>query len=137
MIEVNRQDTIVAPATAPGEGGIGIIRLSGPRAEEFLLGLFVATGNIGALESHRLYHGWAVSASGEPVDEVMAVLMRSPRSYTREDVAEVHCHGGPQVIRRLLDLFIQSGARLARPGEFTLRAFLNGRLDLSPGRSRH
>ncbi|MBE0599646.1 MAG: tRNA uridine-5-carboxymethylaminomethyl(34) synthesis GTPase MnmE, partial [Desulfuromonadales bacterium] len=124
-------DTIVAPATPPGEGGIGILRLSGPRAAEILQSFFRPSRGSGPLASHRLYHGRLITRQGICADEVMAVVMRAPRSYTREDVAEIHCHGGPQVMRRLLDLFIESGIRLARPGEFTLRAFLNGRLDLA------
>jgi tRNA modification GTPase len=125
------KDTIVAPATPPGEGGIGIVRLSGPEAESLTARFFRASRATERLESHYLYHGHLVGTDGEVVDEVMVVLMRRPRSYTREDVAEIHCHGGGLLVRRILDLFIDAGARLARPGEFTLRAFLNGRIDLT------
>ena len=125
------EDTIVAPATPPGEGGIGIVRLSGPGAEDLLLRFFSPSRLTARLDSHYLYHGLLRDASGHPIDEIMAVLMRKPRSYTREDVAEIHCHGGTLVLRRILDLFLSAGARLARPGEFTLRAFLNGRIDLT------
>lgn len=128
---MSHDDTIVAPATPPGEGGIGIVRLSGPGAEELLLRFFSPSRLSARLDSHYLYHGVLRDASGHPLDEIMAVLMRKPRSYTREDVAEIHCHGGTFVLRRILDLFISAGARLARPGEFTLRAFLNGRIDLT------
>lgn len=131
MIFTDRHDTIVAPATPSGEGGIGIVRLSGPQAETVLETFFKPGRKVARFESHRLYHGHMVDRDGRILDEVMAVLMRRPRSYTREDVAEIHCHGGPQVMRRLLDLCIDAGLRLARPGEFTLRAFLNGRLDLA------
>ena len=124
-------DTIVAPATPPGEGGVGIVRLSGPRAEGLLAAAFRGRRPAAALRSHRLYHGHLCRPDGTPVDEVLAVLMRAPHSYTGEDVAEVHCHGGSQIQRGALDLFIAAGARLARPGEFTQRAFLNGRLDLA------
>ncbi len=125
------QNTIVAPATPPGEGGIGIVRLSGPGSEALLKRFFRASRPIDIFSSHHLYHGRLYSDNGILVDEVMAVLMRKPHSYTREDVVEIQCHGGTLVQRRILHLFIEGGARLARPGEFTLRAFLNGRVDLA------
>jgi tRNA modification GTPase len=128
---IDNQDTIVAIATAPGEGGIGIVRLSGADAEKLLREYFCAVGRVANLASHRLYYGHFRNAGGELIDEVMAVIMRGPRSYTKEDVVEVHCHGGSVVLRRIVDLFVDTGARLARPGEFTLRAFLNGRIDLT------
>lgn len=124
-------DTIVAPATPPGEGGIGIVRLSGPRAEALLSGAFRSRSAPSPLASHRLYHGRLCRSDGTAVDEVLVVIMRAPHSYTGEDVAEIHCHGGSQILRSVLDLFLAAGARLARPGEFTERAFLNGRLDLA------
>lgn len=120
-------DTIAALATAPGTGGIAIVRISGPDAEALLKALFVPAR---AFESHRLYYGHAVY-QGETLDECMAVLMRAPRSYTREDVAELHLHGGDWVARSVLSALYALGARAAEPGEFTRRAFLNGRLDLS------
>lgn len=124
--------TIIAPATPPGEGGVGIIRLSGPLAESALLRFFHSSRRPAPFTSHRLYHGHLRSAADEPIDEVLAVVMRAPHSFTREDVVEIHCHGGPTVMQRILDLFLDRGeVRLARPGEFTLRAFLNGRLDLA------
>ena len=125
------EQTIVAPATAVGEGGIGIIRLSGTSAEATLQRFFRSSKSLGKFVSHHLYHGHIHGPDGALIDEVLAVIMRAPHSYTGEDVAEVHCHGGPVVIRRILDLFIESGLHLAQPGEFTLRAFLNGRLDLT------
>lgn len=126
-------DTIAAIATPPGEGGIGTVRLSGPGAEEVLGAVFApASGEAGAPESHRLVFGHVRDPrTGEKVDEVLAVLMRAPHSYTCEDVVEIDCHGGPVPVRRVLDLCLREGARLAQPGEFTLRAFLNGRLDLA------
>lgn len=124
-------ETIVAVATPPGEGGIGIVRLSGPHAENFLDQLFRGSHPSLPRLSHHLYLGHLHNVSGRLLDEVMVVVMRAPRSYTREDVIEVHCHGGMVVIRRILDAFLEIGARLAAPGEFTQRAFLNGRLDLS------
>jgi tRNA modification GTPase len=129
-------DTIAAIATPPGEGGIGTIRVSGALAAGILARLFVGAAGkrleAGTVESHRLMFG-AVSdpATGEKVDEVLAVLMRAPHSYTREDVVEIDCHGGVVPVQAVLGLCLREGARLAEPGEFTLRAFLNGRLDLA------
>lgn len=128
---MDTRDTIVAPATPVGEGGVGIIRLSGSCAVQYLEQVFHPASGRFPLLSHRLYYGHLRDPDGELVDEVLAVVMRQPGSYTKEDVVEVHCHGGSLVLRRVLDLFIDLGARLARPGEFTLRAFLNGRIDLT------
>jgi tRNA modification GTPase len=124
------QDTIAAISTPLGEGGIGVIRVSGPDA-----GLIAATifrrNRDGGLSSHRFYYGEILDpVSGAILDEVMVVLMRSPRSYTREDLLEIQCHGGYLVVQRILELVMCQGARLAEPGEFTKRAFLNGRIDL-------
>ena len=124
------EQTIVAPATPVGEGGVGIVRLSGSRSVELLERFFRPSRQLFPLPSHRLCHGHLVADDGTHLDEVLAVFMGRPHSYTCEDVVEVHCHGGNSVVRRILDLFIAAGARLARPGEFTLRAFLNGRIDL-------
>ena len=124
------QDTIVAIATPPGEGGIGIVRLSGPRAEEILTRVFLPAGKAGPWESHRMRYG-TVRDGAEMLDEGMAVLMRAPRSYTREDVAEIQLHASPYGTRRAVEICLEAGARLAEPGEFTRRAFLNGRIDLS------
>lgn len=124
------RDTIAAVSTPPGNGGIGIIRVSGDRAAAVAKTVFTSVSD-GGLVSHRFSFGTIRdSASGEIVDEAMAVLMRSPRSYTREDVLELHCHGGWLVVERVLDLVLACGVRLADPGEFTRRAFLNGRIDL-------
>ena len=127
-----KNDTIAAIATPPGTGGISIVRISGPRAEEILLRVFIPAGNTtGApLLSHRMMYGRLTDA-GETIDECMAVLMRSPKSYTREDVAEIQLHGGDHVVSRGLEICLRAGARLAEAGEFTRRAFLNGRIDLS------
>ena len=125
------QDTIAAIATAPGQGGIGIIRISGIKAEEILTGIFQPAGYTEYRpESHRMVYGRIIE-DGEVLDECMAVLMRAPASYTREDVAEIQIHGGTQVLQRVLDLCLKQGARLAEAGEFTRRAFQNGRIDLS------
>ena len=124
-------DTIVAVATPPGQGGIGIVRLSGNRAEEILTAVFNPPGGWKAPpESHRMIYGF-LTEEEKHLDEGMAVLMRAPRSYTREDVAELQLHGGTFVLNRAVELCLGRGARLAEPGEFTRRAFLNGRIDLS------
>ena len=125
------QDTIAAIATAPGQGGIGIIRISGPEAEKILACIFApARKDVGAMESHKLIYG-TIRDGEEVLDECMAVLMRAPSSYTREDVAEIQIHGGTMVMQSVLGLCLRKGARLAKAGEFTRRAFLNGRIDLS------
>ena len=125
------QDTIAAIATPPGNGGIGIIRMSGPEAERILNEIFRPAGN-GTLPLLNRYLAYGRVADGEEtLDECMAVIMRAPGSYTREDVAEIQTHGGTIVLNRVLQLCIARGARLAEPGEFTRRAFLNGRIDLS------
>lgn len=124
------RDTIAAVSTPPGNGGIGIVRVSGAQAAAIGDSIFKPV-NSGGLSSHRFYFGAIRDpATGEAVDEAMAVLMRAPRSYTREDVLELHCHGGTLVVERVLSLALASGARPAEPGEFTRRAFLNGRIDL-------
>ena len=126
-------DTIAAVATAvaPGQGSVAIVRLSGPAAEAIGRLLFRAPGRQ-LWESHRVLYGHVVDpASGERLDEALLLLMRAPRSFTREDVVEFHCHGGLVAVRRVLEQVMAAGARLAGPGEFSQRAFLNGRLDLT------
>ncbi|MBQ3279454.1 MAG: tRNA uridine-5-carboxymethylaminomethyl(34) synthesis GTPase MnmE [Clostridia bacterium] len=126
-----KPDTIVAAATPPGTGGIGIIRLSGPEAGPILKSVFrLPSGHPCAFESHRLYYGRMMDGERQ-MDECMAVLMVSPKSYTREDVAEIHVHGGGWLVQEGIRLCLRRGARLAEPGEFTRRAFLNERIDLS------
>ncbi|HXG51916.1 MAG TPA: tRNA uridine-5-carboxymethylaminomethyl(34) synthesis GTPase MnmE [candidate division Zixibacteria bacterium] len=127
------EDTIAAIATPPGEGAIAIIRVSGPDAEVIADKVFVRqAGGNGRLRSHGLYYGVLKDpGSQEIVDNVLLTVMRKPRSYTGETVVEIHCHGGPWVSRRVLEVVLAAGARHAEPGEFTRRAFLNGRLDLS------
>ena len=124
------RDTIAAVSTPPGNGGIGIIRVSGDQAAAVGNTIFKPVYD-GGLVSHRFSFGTICDpATGEKVDESMAVYMRAPRSYTREDVLELHCHGGWLVVERVLALVLSCGVRLADPGEFTRRAFLNGRIDL-------
>ena len=121
------QDTIAAVSTPLGEGGIGIVRLSGPDALSIAGRLFDRP----LLDRRLVYGHIADPDTGEAVDEVLASYMTAPRTYTKEDIVEINCHGGPLPLQRVLELALKHGARLANPGEFTLRAFLNGRIDLS------
>ena len=126
------RDTIAAISTPPGTGGIGIIRLSGPMALGVLQKIFQPRNDACPFVSHHLYYGHLVDpASGKTLDEVLAVYMRAPATYTREDVVEIHCHGSFLVLRAILELILMFPVSLARPGEFTKRAFLNGRIDLT------
>ena len=126
-------DTIAAIATAPGEAGVGMLRISGARALAVADRVFRAASGkrLADAGTQRVLYGHVVAADGTPVDEVLALVMRAPHSYTREDVVELSCHGGSVVMRRVLALVLAAGARLAERGEFTKRAFLSGRLDLS------
>jgi tRNA modification GTPase len=131
--------TIAAIATPPGKGGIGIIRISGNQAQEIALRLFRPAKRTQDsdqpeffLTPHRLHYGHIVDpATGRCSDEIMLAFMPGPRSYTREDVVEVQAHAGPAVLRKILTLIFENGARAAEPGEYTRRAFLNGRIDLT------
>ena len=131
------EDTIVAIATAivPEQGSIGIVRLSGTASLTIAKTIFDAPGKQ-EWESHRVLYGYIRQPnSKEIIDEALLLIMLSPRSYTREDVIEFHCHGGIMPVQQVLQLCLELGARLATPGEFTLRAFLNGRLDLAQAES--
>lgn len=124
--------TIAAIATPPGSGGIGIIRISGSDAFRILTTLFSPENSSGIYQSHKLYHGWLCNKDRERViDEVLVTHMKAPKTYTREDVAEIHCHSSYPVMEEILEEVLECGARLAEPGEFTKRAFLNGRISLS------
>jgi tRNA modification GTPase len=126
-------DTIAAIATPPGEGGIGIVRVSGPAAFAIADRLFATrAGAPSSLPSHTLHYGLIRDPeTGEHIDEALLLPFRKPRSYTGEDVVEFSCHGGPVTLGRVLTLVLRAGARMAEPGEFTQRAFLNGRMDLA------
>ncbi|MGY2976985.1 tRNA uridine-5-carboxymethylaminomethyl(34) synthesis GTPase MnmE [Thermostichus sp. OS-CIW-31] len=130
-------DTIAAIATAvvPEQGSVGIVRLSGSRALPIVQAIFTPARRNAVWESHRLLYGWIRDEKGQILDEALAVWMQAPRSYTREDVAELHCHGGIMVVQATLQQCLRQGARLAQPGEFSLRAFLNGRIDLTQAES--
>lgn len=132
-----RGDTIAAIATAivPQQGSIGIVRLSGAKAIEIAHTLFDAPGKQ-PWESHRILYGYVRHPKTKQlVDEALLLIMLAPRSYTCEDVVEFHCHGGIIPVQQVLQLCLELGARLAQPGEFTLRAFLNGRIDLTQAES--
>lgn len=133
-------DTIAAIATGLGEAGIGIVRLSGKGALKIADKVFLAKdgGKPSRFKTYTLHYGWIIDKKlttydlrPSIVDEVLLTVMRAPRSYTKEDVAEINCHGGLLACRRVLELVLQNGCRLAEPGEFTKRAFLNGRIDLT------
>lgn len=129
--------TIAAIATPPGEGGIGVVRISGPDAAEIGNRIFRRRGSMSAIdlrahESHKLLYGTIVDPrTRELIDEVLLAWMAAPHTYTRQDTVELSCHGGPVALQETLRLALSAGARQAEPGEFTLRAFLNGRLDLT------
>lgn len=124
-------DTIAAISTALGEGAIGIVRLSGQDAVKLANQVFKGK-NLQTVDSHTIHYGHIVAPDTQQIiDEVMVSIMRAPRSFTMEDVVEINCHGGIVAVQRILELLLSIGARLAEPGEFTKRAFLNGRIDLS------
>ena len=126
-------DTIVAISTAPGEGAIGIVRISGDLAISIASSIYqCGTKQLEEQKTHTIHYGHIVDPkSGEVYDEVMVSVLRAPKTFTREDIVEINCHGGIVAINRVLQLVLRMGARLAEPGEFTKRAFLNGRIDLS------
>lgn len=132
MLKVNLDDTIAAISTPVGNGGISIVRISGSEAIETANKLFIPRKGkpLAERKSHTISYGNLVY-KGEVCDEVLVSLMRAPNTYTREDVVEINCHGGIRAVTAVLEAVLKSGARLAEPGEFTKRAFLNGRLDLT------
>ena len=134
----NLYDTICAIATALSPAGIGIIRVSGNNAIDIVSSVFVNKNKhlININESHKIKYGYIFDEDNDDfIDEVLVLTFLSPRSYTTEDVVEIHCHGGLIILKKILNLIIKKGARIAEPGEFTKRAFLNGRLDLSKAES--
>ena len=128
------EDTIAAIATATSPAGISVIRISGPQALETAEAVFVTPSgkkkDFHKAESHTIHYGY-IEERGARIDEVLLLLMKAPRSYTAEDTVEIDCHGGILVTRKILETVCRHGARPAEPGEFTKRAFLNGRIDLS------
>ncbi len=127
------EDTITAVGTAPGESGIGIVRISGNMAIEILDSVFKGkkVKEVKDIPNRTMTYGHIVDNENKVIDEVLAVIMKGPYSYTAEDVVEIHCHGGSLSIRKITEEILKKGARLAQPGEFTKRAFLNGRIDLA------
>jgi tRNA modification GTPase len=131
-ISSKQEETIAAISTPFGVSGIGIVRLSGSLAESIAKRLFKPKTEPFQFISHHIHFGEVIDPqSGHPIDEVLMVLMKAPKSYTREDILEIHCHGGYLVLQKVLELVLEQGARMAYPGEFTKRAFLNGRIDLT------
>lgn len=131
ILNKNDFDTIAAISTPPGTGGISCIRISGKRAFDIAAGIFHSNKDFTKIESHTVTYGKIKNTKNETIDEILLLKMEEPRTYTREDVIEIHCHGGPVVSRNILELIYKKGAVPAQPGEFTKRAFLNGRIDLS------
>ena len=125
-------ETIAAIATAPGHGGVGIVRISGPASHTILKAIFrPSSPKFKGFKPWMLHHGHIIDGEAEVLDEVLVVAMPGPRTFTGEDVAEIHCHGGPAILEGLLELIFSKNGRMAAPGEFTRRAFLNGRIDLT------
>jgi tRNA modification GTPase len=128
------EDSIAAISTSLGEGGVGIVRISGSNAYKIAEKVIITAGgnNEWLKESHRMHYGWVADpATGKVIDEVLFSAMREPKTYTREDVVEINCHGGYIPLKETLRVVLAAGARMAEPGEFTKRAFLNGRIDLA------
>ena len=136
MVNYMKTDTIAAIATAMSNSGIGIVRLSGDEAVSIIDKIFVMANHkkLADMPTHTIHYGH-IKDGDEVIDEVMVLLMRGPKSYTREDTVEIDCHGGVYVVKRVLETVLKHGARPAEPGEFTKRAFLNGRIDLSQAES--
>ena len=129
MVTGRQAETIVALATPAGRGAIALIRISGPRAKLIVRTQFRSSG--AAWEARKPLLGSFLAASGRPIDRVLATYFQAPASYTGEDLVEISCHGSPVIARQILETMLHAGARLAEPGEFTMRAFLNGKMDLS------
>ena len=135
---INHDDTICAIATALSPAGIGIIRVSGDKAIDIVSTIFVNKNKqkIDIKETHKVYYGYIFDRSSDSfIDEVLILTMLKPKSYTAEDVVEIQCHGGLLILKNILNLVVENGARIAEPGEFTKKAFLNGRIDLSKAES--
>ncbi|MEI6376480.1 MAG: tRNA uridine-5-carboxymethylaminomethyl(34) synthesis GTPase MnmE, partial [bacterium] len=125
------EETIAALATPPGEGALAVIRISGPEALAVANAIFSGSKSPSAMEERRVALGRVIDSQGEVIDEVLLTTFRNPRSYTGEDLVEISGHGGSLVASRVLAAALEAGARMARPGEFTERAFLNGKLNLT------
>ena len=133
-MENYKNETIAAIATALSDSGIGIVRISGENAIYIIDNIFRSAAGrriLTKVQSHTIHYGYIVDSNENVIDEVMVAVMKAPRSYTMEDTVEINCHGGVLVMQKVLEAVLHAGARLAQPGEFTKRAFLNGRIDLS------
>ncbi len=132
-MQISNEDTIAAVGTRPGEAAIGIVKLSGDRSINIADKIFRSRSNkkLKGLHTYNMLYGNIIDKEGNIVDEVIVTLMKKPRSYTREDIVEINCHGGIVATTKVLEMCMENGARIAEPGEFTKRAFLNGRIDLS------
>ncbi len=128
------QDTIVALATPAGAGAIGIIRLSGQEAIS-IVNTFFAAKDLQKVPSHSIHLGYIRNEENQIIDQALVSVFKTPQSYTKENIIEISCHGSQYILQQLLELCCRSGARMAREGEFTMRAFLNGQMDLIAGRS--
>lgn len=129
----NQNDTIAAIATPLGTGGVGIVRISGEKSQGIIAGIFFTAlkeHKVPEFKPNKIYHGWIMD-NNTPIDEVVVLCFKAPNSYTGEDVFEIQCHGGINVVKNILKLCLKLGARLAEKGEFSKRAFMNGKLDLS------
>lgn len=132
MVISNLQDTIAAITTPLGTGGVGVIRISGEKSLDIISKIFTLSlknAKLPDFQPNNIYHGW-IMEDNAPVDEVIILVFKAPKSYTAEDVIEIHCHGGVNIVKNILGLCLKTGARMAEKGEFTKRAFLNGKLDL-------
>ncbi|HPR83542.1 MAG TPA: tRNA uridine-5-carboxymethylaminomethyl(34) synthesis GTPase MnmE [Pontiellaceae bacterium] len=123
-------DTIAAIATPPGQGGVGIVRVSGPKVWKIADAIFLSSEKPSAAQGGTFLHGKVLAADGTEIDEALCLIFRAPKSYTGEDTVEIQGHGGPVVLKKILRRCLEEGARMAEPGEFTKRAFLNGKMDL-------
>ena len=133
-----KNDTIAAIATAPGQGSVALIRISGPEALSIADRIFKGSRKLSALDGYQMALGMIIDpVSKEAVDEVLAAVFRAPKSFTGEDVVEITGHGGMALPAKILELLLQAGCRLAEPGEFSRRAFLNGKLELSQAEALH
>ncbi|HHH55049.1 MAG TPA: tRNA uridine-5-carboxymethylaminomethyl(34) synthesis GTPase MnmE, partial [Bacteroidetes bacterium] len=128
--KINTKDTIIAPATPSGSGALGIIRISGDKAIETVNSFFKGK-DLSVQQGYTIHYGKILDENKEVIDEVLITLFRAPKSYTGEDLIEISCHGSRYIINEIIRLFLRNGIEMAQPGDFTMRAFLNGKMDLS------
>ena len=130
MENIYNEDTIIAVATPAGTGAISIVRMSGPDAIELIDRVFTGKKKLKEVNSHTIHYGKIISGDGELIDDVLVSIFKKPNSYTGENAVEISTHGNPLISQKIIKLLISEGVRLAEPGEFTKRAFLNNRMDL-------